>query len=1147
MTDGTDLDDAAQAVRPGPGTTDPSRKPVPHNGTMPHPHEPESSTGASDEVAATDGTASDETASDEVAATDEAAATDEVATGAAAPSESSPAGETAPADEPVATDAASATGDVVTDEPVAADEAGPHEVEPVEVEPVEVEPVDAEATASLAADGAADADAGDPTADLEEASSTTDPAPASSGPVWPVWGGSAGAAPAPTSDRTDDASDESASDAIAAVETASVENASGETGSDGSASDESGSDESGSDETASDETASDETASDETASDRPTPEVFTSEEASSDEVASDKVASDEAVSTATDDVDAAADAPSGLVDETATETVAPATPEPTAAQADARAVEDDSTLDATVADVPDAAVADAAVPAAAVPAAAAPSANAPVAAASAASATDAPPAAETAPAASSAAVVAPTPEPKPAPTAQSPSAPNPSAPNPSAPNPSAPNPSAPNPSAPASSAPAAPALTGAAPPAPTSAPPAAAMPAPPAAPPQRPVAAQAPATAPAPVAPERAATAAFAPPTSTQPPVTPPPAPPVRPPLTAAPTPAAPRGPFSPVDSGAPTSGPRIPSGPVAPDASGPERPASPLDDFDAEDGTRRWPRRLLVTAGVVVVLGAAYVGASYALADHVARGATVAGVDIGGLSSSAAVDRLESELADATTQPIPVVANDVQATIDPTAAGLELDAEATVATFTGPHIANPLHLWRQIVGEGEHLAKAKVDEDKLAAAVEDLTSSLALAPVDGTVVFVDTVPKSTAAVDGWKLDEDGAVQTLTDGWISAERPVVLPTEVVAPAVTQEETDAAMTGAARSLTSGPVSVLVADRLAMLQPATLAANASFAPKDGALVLELNGDGLVEDVLKQLPDLLTESADAHFEFQNDAPVIVPGTPGTSLDPAALAAAVTTASTASDRTAKVDLVQADPAESTAELEALGIKEIVTEFSTPLTSEPRRTTNISNGAAKITGTLVKPGETFSLTEALGPVDAAHGFVQAGAIISGEHTDAWGGGLSQLSTTTFNAAYLAGMEDVAHTPHSEWFARYPEGREATIFTGSIDMKWKNTTPYGALVQAWTANGRTYVRLWGTKYWTVESTTSARSGVVSPTTVYSQSPTCEASSAGNPGFSVTVTRKIFLNGDLQKTEAKTTRYKPQNKVVCGAPPAAPTP
>jgi hypothetical protein len=67
------------------------------------------------------------------------------------------------------------------------------------------------------------------------------------------------------------------------------------------------------------------------------------------------------------------------------------------------------------------------------------------------------------------------------------------------------------------------------------------------------------------------------------------------------------------------------------------------------------------------------------------------------------------------------------------------------------------------------------------------------------------------------------------------------------------------------------------------------------------------------------------------------------------------------------------------------------------------------------------------------------------------------GGGLSQLSTTTFNAAYEAGMEDVEHRPHSEWFSRYPAGREATIYTGVLDMRWKNTAPTGVLVQAWVA------------------------------------------------------------------------------------------
>ncbi|KQR12305.1 VanW family protein [Cellulomonas sp. Leaf334] len=613
---------------------------------------------------------------------------------------------------------------------------------------------------------------------------------------------------------------------------------------------------------------------------------------------------------------------------------------------------------------------------------------------------------------------------------------------------------------------------------------------------------------------------------------------------------AAPAVAAAPVASATTRQQPQTPVQPQPPIASGPvppaERAESPLDVFEAEDGKRRWPKRLLIVAGIVVALGAAYVGASYALADTVPRGATVAGVDIGGLSSDEAVARLDTELADATTQPIEVVANDVQATVDPVAAGLAFDSQATVDELTGVDLADPARLWAHLAGVGPQDPVTSVDDEALSAAIGDLGTSLALAPVDGTVVFVDATPQSTAAVDGWNLDQAGATDVLAADWLVAARPIELPTATVAPDITQEETDAALVEA-RQVTSAPVTVSAEGRTALLDAATLAANSSFVPVDGSLVLQMNGEGLTEVVLAQLPDLLTQSADAHFEFVNDAPVIVPGIPGTSLDPAAVATSVATATAAADRTAPVELVQADPSESTAELEALGVKEIVSEFSTPLNSEPRRTVNITNGASKISGTLIRPGETFSLTEALGPIDAAHGYVEAGAIVSGEHTDAWGGGLSQVSTTTYNAAFLAGFEDVEHRPHSEWFSRYPEGREATIFTGTLDMRWKNNTPHGALVQAWVSGGRVYVRVWGTKYWTVESITSPRSGVVSPTTVYSQSPTCEPQSAGNPGFSVTVTRKTYLNGALEKTESNSWRYKPQNKVICGAPPAATPP
>jgi vancomycin resistance protein YoaR len=572
-------------------------------------------------------------------------------------------------------------------------------------------------------------------------------------------------------------------------------------------------------------------------------------------------------------------------------------------------------------------------------------------------------------------------------------------------------------------------------------------------------------------------------------------------------------------------------------------RPSSPMDEFpDEPHRRRRWPRVLAIVAAVVVVLAGAYVGALWLWAERVAPGTTVAGVELGGMQADEAEAALTDSLAAATTEELPVAAGDNRTTVDPVAAGLTLDAPATVDALTGFDL-QPRRLWEQLFGAGEADPVTRVDEDALAEAVEGVSTALSVDPVDGTVLYVDGAPQGTEAVAGSAVDADAAAEVIRDGWLTEARPLELPTEVTEPAISQEEVDRVLAEVARPFVAAPVTVAVADQLAELPPDVLAGAASFAPDGSELVLRLDGAALVEAVTARTTALLTSPSDGSFEFQGGVPVIVPGTPGTTLDPTALADAVATAGTGADRTARVELVEVAPTESTAELEALGIVEVVSEFSTPLNSEPRRTQNITNGASKINGTLVRPGETFSLTEALGPIDGAHGFVQAGAIVNGEHSDAWGGGLSQLSTTTYNAAFFAGFEDVEHHPHSEWFSRYPEGREATIFTGSLDMRWKNTTPYGALVQAWVEGGRTHVRIWGTKYWEVQESTSGRSGVVSPTTVYSQSPTCEAQSAGNPGFTVTVTRRLLLQGVEQSSESWTVRYKPQNHVVCGPPPA----
>ena len=578
----------------------------------------------------------------------------------------------------------------------------------------------------------------------------------------------------------------------------------------------------------------------------------------------------------------------------------------------------------------------------------------------------------------------------------------------------------------------------------------------------------------------------------------------------------------------------------------------SPLAVFPAHEHRRRWPRVLLTVLGVLIVLVGGYGGAAWALGDRVPRGTTVAGVAIGGLTGPDAVAALEDGLADASGEPIPVAANGRTAAVDPDAAGLTLDAEATVDALTGVDLA-PTRLWHHVVGGAETDPVTRVDDAALADALDGIAGTLGTDPVDATVVFADGAAHATDAAEGSLVDTEAAADVLREGWLTAARPVELPTETVEPDITQEEGEAALTEVAEPFADAPVVVAVGGRSVELPVDVLTSHASFEARESDLELTVDGERLVEEVLARTPDLLTPAADARYEFGPDGvPFLVPATPGTSLDADALADAVIAAGTGDDRTARVELVESDPEQSTERMAALGITEIVSEFSTPLTNEPIRTENLRVGASKINGTLVRPDETFSLTEALGPITREAGFRDATVIVNGEHVQGTGGGLSQISTTTFNAAFLAGFEDVEHQPHSEWFARYPEGRESTLYTGVIDMKFKNTTPYGALLQAWVGDGRVHVRIWGTKYWTVETSTSPRSGVVQPTTVHSSSPTCTPQSAGNPGFSVTVTRRLLLDGEEKERTSDTWRYKPQNRIICDPPappdpPAAPAP
>jgi vancomycin resistance protein YoaR len=122
---------------------------------------------------------------------------------------------------------------------------------------------------------------------------------------------------------------------------------------------------------------------------------------------------------------------------------------------------------------------------------------------------------------------------------------------------------------------------------------------------------------------------------------------------------------------------------------------------------------------------------------------------------------------------------------------------------------------------------------------------------------------------------------------------------------------------------------------------------------------------------------------------------------------------------------------------------------------------------ADAIDGTLVLPGETFSINEHVGERTTEKGYLDAGSIVAGEIVDTIGGGVSQFATTFYGAVFWGGYEDVAHQPHSYYFSRYPEGIEATLFWRSIDLEFRNNREHAILIRTSYTDTSITVRFYG--------------------------------------------------------------------------------
>ena len=143
----------------------------------------------------------------------------------------------------------------------------------------------------------------------------------------------------------------------------------------------------------------------------------------------------------------------------------------------------------------------------------------------------------------------------------------------------------------------------------------------------------------------------------------------------------------------------------------------------------------------------------------------------------------------------------------------------------------------------------------------------------------------------------------------------------------------------------------------------------------------------------------------------------------------------------------------------EALGFEDasMLSEFTTFHGCCANRVVNIQTMADSVHGHVVMPGETWGVNDVVGRRTIEKGYLSAGAIIGGyvqccDSPINIGGGTSQFATTIYNAIFFAGVEDIDHQPHSLDFARYPDGREATMGWPKPDVVWRNDTAKPILI-----------------------------------------------------------------------------------------------
>jgi vancomycin resistance protein YoaR len=462
--------------------------------------------------------------------------------------------------------------------------------------------------------------------------------------------------------------------------------------------------------------------------------------------------------------------------------------------------------------------------------------------------------------------------------------------------------------------------------------------------------------------------------------------------------------------------------------------------------------------------------------------GVTIEGQGMSGLTQDAAVARINQYLADNQDKTITLTGGGKSWQIKPSGLGTKVDVAAAVTAAMNitrqnnfaVDMATKLKLY---FGGQDVKLQGSVDSASLDTFIGQIATALDQPAVNASLTIRGSTVAALQEKEGLLVDQATLKETLTEMLLSLHSTdITVPMVKDDPDIVASDNAAAMTQA-RTMVSAPVMLTWGEKSWTFTPQEIASYIVFTSSGtegpSLPIPSLSAEKMTAKLQTIGTQTVTTPVDAAFKIVNKKVKIVPGVEGVVLDATKTAEALTTAALrTTDRTAEVQGTKQEPELTTAEAEAMGITDLLAEYTTKYAGVEDRSFNVALTVKYLLkdGKLyLKPGQEFSFKETVGPRTAERGFRKAPGIVPGiQLEDVYGGGICQVSTTLFNAVLLSGLKVTERRNHTIYIDHYPRGRDATVTDDGPDFKFVNNTDHYIWVTG-KSNGRTTtLQVWGT-------------------------------------------------------------------------------